>query len=418
MKLIQIPKKKKGEFRTIALPTREDKLKGQYALAALYDKAQKLCDSSVHGFMPGKSPVTNAEQHRCYTFSLSFDLKDFFDTVKLEHVNGKLSKDEKRDLMPDGRAYQGLPTSPIIANLAATDMDKAILKLIEERPITYTRYADDLTFSFDYWENYHLLLNQIPQIVSRCGFQINPNKTHFQDSRFGRRVITGVAVDNELHVPRSFRRKMRAAKHQKNFSSLKGFEEWAKLKKPTNTPNWNQRNFDRLTSAFKLGHVKIQDLPEKEEVKLTDNCILTGDPIYMLGPSNFTTNWTSCLRHPNGGQRKSVLNWVYFKSVRLAALLSDESISIAGFTRRRMKARAYVFDLEGDKLAYGQIYGESSDAKSTLEKTLHSNGIFSAIHNYHGVYLKGFLKRDKIVKLYSPGLFSEWYPEDYKFKIV
>ena len=95
MKLIKIPKKKKGEFRTIALPSQEDKDNGRYALSSLYSKAQKLCDSAaVQGFMPGKIPITNADQHKCYTFSLSFDLKDFFDTVKVEQVKGKLSKSE------------------------------------------------------------------------------------------------------------------------------------------------------------------------------------------------------------------------------------------------------------------------------------------------------------------------------------
>jgi hypothetical protein len=318
--------------------------------------------------------------------------------------------------MPDGRAYQGLPTSPVIANLAAIDMDKAILRLIEEKPITYTRYADDLTFSFDYWANYFLLLKEIPQIVSRCGFSINPAKTHFQDGRFGRRIITGVSVDNDLRIPRSFKRKMRAARHQNNFASLKGYEEWSKLKKPKNVPDYTQKNLDRLLKAFKISGINIADIPEKEEVNISDNCIITGDFAYMLGPSNFTTNWRSCLQHPNGSQRTSVVNWLYSPHVRIAALLSQETICIAGFNRRRMRARVYIYELSNDKLTYGIAYGESQAAKEELKELLRSQGIYY-ISNYSGQYIKGGIMKDKIRRMYNPGFTAEWHPGVYKFRI-
>ncbi|MEI8704139.1 reverse transcriptase domain-containing protein [Pseudoalteromonas sp. B62] len=47
-----------------------------------------------------------------------------------------------------GKLPQGAPTSPIISNMIAYRLDKEIQYLASNNRCTYTRYADDLTFSF------------------------------------------------------------------------------------------------------------------------------------------------------------------------------------------------------------------------------------------------------------------------------
>jgi hypothetical protein len=145
----------------------------------------------------------------------------------------------KKACFPDGAARQGLPTSPALANIAARNLDNEILKLRGSgrfgKLFVYTRYADDLTFSFDNIYLAETLMKKVPQIVESQGFRINPTKTKLQWAGAGRRMITGVAVDKTIHVPREIKRRIRAAKHQNNKKQINGLSEWAKLKLPNNS---------------------------------------------------------------------------------------------------------------------------------------------------------------------------------------
>ena len=243
IKIVKIPKKKKGEFREICIPSLELKHQLRKRLFDLNKRAFYEFDKEVQGFVPSRSPVTNASVHIGYNFSLNFDLKDFFDSVTPEMVSEDLV-----DCFINGRAYQGLPTSPMIANFAAIPLDKEILKQIndyinsvsfygEKEKIVYTRYADDMTFSFNHYETYNQLRRIIPQIVESKGFKINSRKIHLQTAKFGRRMITGIGVDKDgIHIPRAIKRKMRVAKHKQQFAKYYGLEEWSKLKKPNSCP--------------------------------------------------------------------------------------------------------------------------------------------------------------------------------------
>jgi len=71
------------------------------------------------------------------------------------------------------------------------------------------------------------------QAVESCGFIINNNKTKFQNYKNGRRVITGVGVDNTgVYPTRKTIKRIRAAAHQDNEPQLNGLLEWSKCKLP------------------------------------------------------------------------------------------------------------------------------------------------------------------------------------------
>ncbi len=239
-------KKKSGGERLIYAPSPEEKARLKALVPEL--NAAALAEDRhgvAHGFMPGRSPVTNAMTHRGYEYSLSFDLADWFDTVTpwhLARVMHNLDRKYYELCFVDGAARQGLPTSPAIANIAASPMDAEIVALRVRSRLgwtygQYSRYADDLTFSFDREATARWLLNVIPPIVERHGFKINPAKTKLQWAGAGRRMITGVAVDSEIHAPRYIRRRVRAAAHRMGGNPWaraqhNGLKEWTKLVLP------------------------------------------------------------------------------------------------------------------------------------------------------------------------------------------
>lgn len=235
MKIFKI-QKRPGKWRTIYAPNAEEKAALRDLLPAIAAEAAKLDDRQVqHGFAIGRSPVTNAMQHIGYAYSLCMDLEDFFDSVTPEHVPGKWRKPE---LFPDGAARQGLPTSPALANFAAAAMDKEILALQQYAPrfglnFIYTRYADDLTFSYQWPWIGEMLLQEVPKIVERHKFKVNGAKTHQLCAVAGRRIITGIAVGNKgIYPTRAIRRRYRAAKHQRHTSEARGLAEWMTLTAP------------------------------------------------------------------------------------------------------------------------------------------------------------------------------------------
>lgn len=230
MKLVKIPKKSGGK-RTICVQGPHEKHKYRYIgyqLAQFYEKNtpdQNIC----HGFVEGRSPVSNARQHLNKQFSLSLDLKDFFDTVN----PALLFKAGVKATLANGACYlgttkQGLSSSPAAANCAALPMDKKILEIIWQKNIIYTRYADDLTFSSDNLQDLLILRDdKLPPLIKECGFYINDKKTRIQSAKFGRRIITGIAIDNDIYPTRKQRKTLRAARYNvRKLFNLLSFLLW------------------------------------------------------------------------------------------------------------------------------------------------------------------------------------------------
>ena len=149
--IVKIPKGN-GTFRTIYKPSKAYKEKLHTFLLDLQQKVHNADEEQVaHGFIRGRGPVSNALKHVGYSYTFSLDLKNFFDSVRPNMVEEYLSEEELSLCFIDGVARQGLPTSPAIANLAFFKIDQEIIDAIAEvgAYTMYTRYADDLIFSFN-----------------------------------------------------------------------------------------------------------------------------------------------------------------------------------------------------------------------------------------------------------------------------
>jgi hypothetical protein len=129
-----------------------------YACRDEIDAASGLRPMS-HGFRRKHSIITNARRHKRRRYVLNLDLKDFFPTFNFGRVRGffihsnsfKLN-DKVATIIAQIACFenalpQGSPCSPIIADLIAHLLDVRLVGLPKQHNLTYSRYADDLTFS-------------------------------------------------------------------------------------------------------------------------------------------------------------------------------------------------------------------------------------------------------------------------------
>jgi RNA-directed DNA polymerase len=232
--------KQSGGKRTISAPTERLK-KLQKNLADLLANCLSEVEATgkrktpfVHGFVKGKSIVTNAKNHRNKRWVLNLDLHDFFGTINFGRVRGILIKDRDFLLHPTVATLiaqiscyknalpQGAPTSPIISNIVGRPLDLKLVDLAKKYGCNYTRFADDITFSTnksDFPEQLAKLAtdtthdwvlgNKIRETVEKAGFVENPKKTRLQYFK-NRQEVTGLVVNKRVNVTREYRKTVRA----------------------------------------------------------------------------------------------------------------------------------------------------------------------------------------------------------------
>ncbi len=184
----------------------------------------------AHGFVRGRSILTNAQAHVGKHIVVNLDLEDFFPSISFATVDGLFewmgySKDVAWHLAMlctcryGGRRYrrslpQGAPTSPAIANAICWKLDRRLSALAAKSGFTYTRYADDLTLSGDgaFASGLAGTLVLIGKIIAEEGFRINGAKTRFM-RRGERQEVTGLVVNDQAGLPRKELRNLRATLH-------------------------------------------------------------------------------------------------------------------------------------------------------------------------------------------------------------
>jgi RNA-directed DNA polymerase len=109
-----------------------------------------------------------------------------------------------------GYLPQGASTSGAIANVLASGLDRSLNKLAVSYGTTYTRYADDLTFSGGPFDraSAQKLASSVTSAIFAAGYAPNENKTRLIGP--GRRLeVLGILVDgSKLHLPARFRKRI------------------------------------------------------------------------------------------------------------------------------------------------------------------------------------------------------------------
>lgn len=261
--------KKKGGVRNIAAPKKILKKSQRKILDEILCKIE--VNERANGFVQGKSVVSGAKLHIDDKVDLliNMDLENFFPTITFERVRGMFQKFgysgyvssllamictycERMEVEVKGeKVYvkttdrilpQGAPSSPMITNIICSKLDKRLKGLADKYKFTYSRYADDMSFSFNEGNtllnmdkelgsissdkvndqddlNIGKVLGIISKIIREEGFNINSKKTKFLRKN-NRQSITGIVINNgEIGIPKKWVKNLRAAVY--NASKLK-----------------------------------------------------------------------------------------------------------------------------------------------------------------------------------------------------
>ena len=160
----------------------------------------------VHGFVPGRSILSNAIVHANQKEVLNIDVQDFFGSVSVDYffllyekLLEKFCKSEieliRYFCFLNGALPQGAPTSPLFSNLFFEPLDRFFMRYAKENGWKYSRYADDLTFSGDNLDS-DFDFDLIDDFLKMYGLKRNPQKTHLMRNGASKSV-TGIVVNNE-----------------------------------------------------------------------------------------------------------------------------------------------------------------------------------------------------------------------------
>lgn len=210
--------------------------------------AKLPAEDAAHGFVPGRSTLTNAKPHAGKDLIINLDLEGFFPSIgfaRVRHLFRRLgysgavatllallcTECPRRKVVYTGTTYyvatgpRGLPqgacTSPALSNQIARRLDRRLTGLAKKLAITYTRYADDLTFSAGpgFRDKIGYLIARVRHIAQEEGFAINSKKTRVKRPE-SRQMVTGLVVNAAPAVPREMVRRVRAILHRAKMEGL------------------------------------------------------------------------------------------------------------------------------------------------------------------------------------------------------
>jgi retron-type reverse transcriptase len=240
-----VPKRSGGK-RTLFAPHRTLAAAQRWIFERIVSKLP--VEAPAHGFISGKSILTNAQAHAGRAIVVNLDLEDFFPSIGFPRVRSVFKRAgyspavatilallctecPRRIVEYDGVTYhvatgpRGLPqgacTSPGLSNQVARRLDRRLTGLAGRLGMTYTRYADDLTFSGDQTlkDRVGYLMARVRHTTPDEGFTINEAKSRVL-RRNTAQVVTRLVVNDRPGVARKEVRRLRAILHRARSEGL------------------------------------------------------------------------------------------------------------------------------------------------------------------------------------------------------
>jgi len=225
-------KKKSGKYREICAPFYRLKRIQKcisLLLSAVYD-----IHPSATGFVPGKSIVDNAKPHVGKKYVYNIDLEDFFPSIyanrliaRLQYPPFNLNEKDRKFILAKvigeictinvhnnneilKSLPQGAPSSPVLSNIICQKLDFYLSAVAKRFNCTYSRYADDITFSSDenVFDKESEFIKELSRIITDQSFKINFTKTRLQSFKV-RQEVTGLVVNKCVNVKKEYIKEIR-----------------------------------------------------------------------------------------------------------------------------------------------------------------------------------------------------------------
>lgn len=213
--------KRTGGTRQLYSPNPRLKLLQKMLLRQVFAKLR--VHPGARGFRQGESTFSHAKLHIGRAVVVRIDIKNFFPKTHSDRIYSYFRmigwNRESARLMVElccrkKGLPQGAPTSPILSNLVNYQMDARLAGLAAKSRAIYSRYADDLIFSFteDNCRFIRGVVRRVARILFDFGYQMNKSKLKVM-RQHNRQVITGLVVNKKVQLPRQTRRWLRAVEH-------------------------------------------------------------------------------------------------------------------------------------------------------------------------------------------------------------
>jgi retron-type reverse transcriptase len=220
------------QYRTFNLPKRTGGTRTITAPADALKKTQRLilhrllrrlrAHPSATGFERGYSIVSNALPHVGQEVVIKLDIRDFFGTTSAKRVDAYFrmigwNADAAALLTMlcthEGSLPQGAPTSSRLSNLVNYALDARLAALTAKWKLSYSRYADDMTFAGPATPRITNVIHAVKEIVADYSYALHTEKKLRIARRGDRQIVTGLVVNGKVNLPRSRRRWLRAVEH-------------------------------------------------------------------------------------------------------------------------------------------------------------------------------------------------------------
>jgi len=215
--------KRSGGTRRISAPSDDLKTLQRRILRKLLTRLR--AHPAATGFECGHSIVTNARHHAGQAVVVRMDLKDFFPSTRSGRVRDYFRiigwNREASALLADltthrGGLPQGAPTSPRLSNLVNRRLDARLVGLAYRFGARYSRYADDITFSFEKDDpkavSFVMALARLI-LHDEGGYRVHRRRKCYVRRRYQQQRVTGLVVNETVQLPRRTRRWLRAVEH-------------------------------------------------------------------------------------------------------------------------------------------------------------------------------------------------------------